>query len=76
MSLLRAYQGALIKHLSTLFSYRCIMSISLVFAHPHRWTPDVPSGRSACVYKRAYCTLTVPIKGLPWFSLVPEQMLS
>jgi hypothetical protein len=27
------------------------MSILLPFAHPHSWTPNVHTGRSACLYK-------------------------
>jgi hypothetical protein len=59
--LLRAYQGALTKHLSTLFWYLCIMSILVFFSHPlvgHHIAILV----AALVYIRgAYCTLAVRI---------------
>jgi hypothetical protein len=61
MSLLRAYQCALSKHLSIIFWYRCIMSI-LLFSH----IPIVGHLMSILVVtlfyiRTAYCTLTVRI---------------
>jgi hypothetical protein len=61
MSLLRAYRGVLTKHLSTLFWYRCIMSI-LLFSHIPTVGHHMSILVAAFVYIRApYCILRVRI---------------